>query len=147
VGGGGRVDRSLELRAERRVERLQLGERLARFAELSHGDVGLAEILERLRILRALCERLVVRLERFAEAVLLLERVPEAVPCLRELVACLRCMAIRRLGLLPVPLGGRLYAAVVQRLRGSPGVARRSAPRGGRRRRHGDRTTTGATRS
>ena len=117
-------------------------EHRAGVVELAHLHVGLAEVLERLRVVRPELERAVVRLDRLRVLPLLAERVAEAVPRLRERLALLdrRLVGLGRLPPVLLLLGVEplLESALRRRRhpgrRGAAGVGP-SAHAGGRRRR------------
>src|SRR5262245_64615967 len=109
-----------------RVERAQAVEYRLGLGHPSHLDVGLAEVLERFRVVGAQAKRLLVGPERVVVLLLVAQGVPEPIPGFREGPAEPDGVAVRRLRLRPFLLlgeGPTLVVAVLRipRRRSSPG--------------------------
>src|SRR3989441_770436 len=105
-------DRLRELVRLFRIERPEAREHLSRLREPAHLHVRLAEVLERLRVLRAESQRFLVGLHGFLELPPLPHRVAEPVPRLWERGPDLGRLAVGLLGSRPVALAREGLALV-----------------------------------
>src|SRR2546425_816783 len=105
-------DRLRELVRLFRIERPEAAEHLSRLREPAHLHVRLAEVLERLRVLRAESQRFLVGLHGFLELPPLPQRVAEPVPRLWERGPDLGRLAVGLLGSRPVALAREGLALV-----------------------------------